>query len=120
MFGKNEIYKIDFVLVIAVILLVFIGILTIYSSGFDPIDKVNNGLYKKQLIWFIAGFAIMVGLTVINYQFLGDYSLHIYGFLMFLLVITVVFGTPIRNTKAWMNFGLFSIQPSEFMKLAQV
>lgn len=120
MFGKNEIYKIDFVLVTAVILLVFLGILTIYSSGFDPIDKVNNGLYKKQLIWFIAGFATMVALTVINYQFLGDYSLHIYGFLMFLLVITVIFGTPIRNTKAWLNFGLFSIQPSEFMKLALV
>lgn len=120
MMGRNEIYKIDFVLVASVILVVFLGILTIYSAGFDPIDKVNNGLYKKQLIWFIAGFILMIVATFINYKFLGDYSLYVYGFLLFMLIVTAIFGTPIRNTRAWLNFGLFSIQPSEFMKLGLV
>ncbi len=120
MMGRNEIYKIDFVLVAAVILVVFLGILTIYSAGFDPIDKVNNGLYKKQLVWFIAGFIFMIIATFINYKFLGDYSLYVYGFFLFLLIVTAIFGTPIRNTRAWLNFGIFSIQPSEFMKLGLV
>jgi rod shape determining protein RodA len=120
MMGRNEIYKIDFVLVASVILVVFLGILTIYSAGFDPIDKVNSGLYKKQLIWFIAGFILMIVATFINYKFLGDYSLYVYGFLLFMLIVTAIFGTPIRNTRAWLNFGLFSIQPSEFMKLGLV
>ncbi|MBP7585416.1 MAG: rod shape-determining protein RodA [Spirochaetes bacterium] len=120
MMGRNEIYKIDFVLVAAVILVVFLGILTIYSAGFDPIDKVNNGLYKKQLVWFIAGFIFMIIATFINYKFLGDYSLYVYGFFLFMLIVTAIFGTPIRNTRAWLNFGIFSIQPSEFMKLGLV
>ena len=47
---KLEIYKIDYPLVFVVILVVFIGILMIYSAGFDPIDKVNSGLFKKQML----------------------------------------------------------------------
>ncbi|HPV40857.1 MAG TPA: rod shape-determining protein RodA [Spirochaetota bacterium] len=117
LFSKEGLSRIDYALVIAVVLTVFIGILMIYSAGFDPIDKVNNGLYRKQLLWFIFGFILMIGLTIVNYQSLGEFSLHIYVILILVLIITTVFGTPVRNTRAWLNFGFFSIQPSEFMKL---
>jgi len=118
--SKEGLSKIDYTLVIAVILTVVIGILMIYSAGFDPIDKVNNGLYRKQILWFIFGFILMLGLTILNYQSLGEFSLHIYIVIVVLLIITTIFGTPVRNTRAWLNFGVFSIQPSEFMKLALV
>lgn len=120
MLGKNTLYKIDFLLVVSVILVVFLGVLTIYSAGFDPVDKVNSGLYKRQLVWFIVGFVLMMVFTFVNYKYLGDYSLYIYGFFLVLLIITTVFGSPIRNTRAWISFGFFSIQPSEFMKLSVV
>ncbi|HNW28324.1 MAG TPA: rod shape-determining protein RodA [Spirochaetota bacterium] len=120
LFSKEGLSRIDYALVIAVVLTVFIGILMIYSAGFDPIDKVNNGLYRKQLLWFIFGFILMIGLTIVNYQSLGEFSLHIYVILILVLIITTVFGTPVRNTRAWLNFGFFSIQPSEFMKLGLV
>ncbi len=118
--SKEGLSKIDFTLVIAVIVTVVIGILMIYSAGFDPIDKVNNGLYRKQILWFIFGFILMIGLAILNYQSLGEFSLHIYVVIVVLLIITTIFGTPVRNTRAWLNFGVFSIQPSEFMKLALV
>ena len=118
--GKEGTYKIDYLLVGVVSLVVLLGILMIYSAGFDPIDKVNSGMYKKQLLWFIFGFILMMMVTFVNYQHLGDYSLYIYGILLVLLLITTIFGTPIRNTRAWLSFGFFSIQPSEFMKLGLV
>lgn len=120
MFQKNEIYKIDYLLVFAAIALVFIGILMIYSAGFDPIDKVNSGLYQKQIFWFIAGLLCMIALTLINYKILGDYSVYIYAAIFVLLILTLLIGKPVRNTKAWLSFGFFSLQPSEFMKLALV
>ncbi len=120
MIGKNDIYKIDFLLVAAVVLVAFFGILTIYSAGFDPIEKVNSGLYKKQLVWFISGFILMLVFTFVNYKYLGDYSVYVYLSVLFLLTITTIFGSPIRNTRAWISFGFFSIQPSEFMKIAVV
>jgi len=120
MLRKGEIYKIDYLLVVTVILTAVIGILMVYSAGFDPVDKVNSGLYKKQVIWFLVGFAVMIALTFLNYKQLGDYSLYIYGFFILLLLLTFVVGKPIRNTRAWISFGAFSLQPSEFMKLGVI
>ncbi len=120
MMRRERIYRIDFVLLGAVTLLVFIGVLMIYSAGFDPIEKINSGLYKKQILWFVFGMVFLVGLTFVNYQVLGDYSAYIYIAVVVVLLFTSLFGTQIRNTRAWIDFGYFSIQPSEFMKLAMV
>lgn len=120
MLRKNEIYRIDYVLVSAVMAVIIIGILMIYSAGFDPIDRTNNGLYKRQIVWFIVGFILMLIMTFVRYKSLGDYCLYIYFFVLALVIVTTFFGTPIRNTRAWLTFGYFSIQPSEFMKLAVV
>ncbi len=120
MLRRNEIYRIDYVLVSAVMAVIIIGILMIYSAGFDPIERTNNGLYKRQIVWFIIGFILMLMMTFVRYKSLGDYCLYIYFFILLLVIFTTFFGTPIRNTRAWLNFGYFSIQPSEFMKLAVV
>ncbi|MFW5860695.1 MAG: rod shape-determining protein RodA [Spirochaetota bacterium] len=117
---KNELQNINIPLLVSVILIVFIGILMIYSTGFDPIDKLNNGLYKKQMVWFGIGFVLMMTVAFVNYRLLGDYSLYIYIGLLFILVLTTIFGTPVRSARAWINFGFFSIQPSEFMKLGYI
>jgi rod shape determining protein RodA len=110
----------DMVLIGAVFLAITFGILMIYSAGFDPAVAVNKGLYKKQIIWFIMGIIFMVIMSIINYRALGDYALYIYGFLLFILLVTTIFGRPIRGSSSWLTFGFFSIQPSEFMKLGVV
>jgi len=120
MFNRDFLTKMDIVLIGAVFVAVIVGILMIYSAGFDPAVAVNKGLYKKQIIWFIIGILFMVVMSIINYRALGDYALYIYGFFIFILLITTIFGRPIRGTSAWLSFGFFSIQPSEFMKLSVV
>ncbi|MGL4370712.1 MAG: rod shape-determining protein RodA, partial [Spirochaetota bacterium] len=118
--NKNDIFKLDYLLIGAVVLAVFIGILAIYSTGFDPIEKVNNGLYKKQLLFFLIGIVMMIGISFISYQQLGEFSLLIFGGILLITILTTVFGSTIRGTRAWIHLGFVSIQPSEFMKLAVV
>ncbi len=120
MLRKNEFRQFDLPLIIAVVCVATIGILTIYSAGYDPIEQINNDLYKRQLLWFIVGFIVMMGVCLLDYRILGDFSLHIYGVLLVILLLTTIFGKPIRNIKAWIDFGFFSIQPAEFMKLSLV
>lgn len=117
---SGSIQKIDFILIGAVILVITIGIIAIYSAGFDPIDKFNNGLYKKQIMWFFIGFVFMLGFSFIDYKILGSLSLHIYGITFLILLLTTFFAPIIRGSRAWISFGFVSIQPSEFMKLATV
>lgn len=120
MFNRDFFSRMDMVLIGAVFLAITFGILMIYSAGFDPAVAVNKGLYKKQIIWFIMGIIFMVIMSIINYRALGDYALYIYGFLLFILLVTTIFGRPIRGSSSWLTFGFFSIQPSEFMKLGVV
>jgi len=120
MINKDAFNKIDLLLFTVVVMTVSIGILMIYSAGFDSVFKVNNDLYKRQIIWFIIGLVFFLVMTTINYRQLSDYAVYIYGFLLFTIMLTLVFGKPIRGTKAWLTFGYFSIQPAEFMKLGVV
>ncbi|PKL18954.1 MAG: rod shape-determining protein RodA [Spirochaetae bacterium HGW-Spirochaetae-5] len=120
MFNRDFFNRMDIVLIGAVFLAITFGILMIYSAGFDPAIAANKGLYKKQIIWFIMGIIFMVVMSIINYRVLGDYALYIYGFLLFILLVTTIFGRPIRGSSSWLTFGFFSIQPSEFMKLGMV
>jgi rod shape determining protein RodA len=120
MFNRDLINKMDIILIGAVFFAVLYGILMIYSAGFDPVGAINKGFYKKQIIWFLIGIIFMVSMSILNYRALGDYALYIYGFVIFILLVTTIFGKPIRGTSAWLNFGFFSIQPSEFMKLSVV
>ncbi len=117
---KSEIQNIDFAIIIPVILLVVIGILTIYSTGFDPIDKLNSGMYKKQILWFGISFTLMMAISFFNYRLLGDYSLYLYIAILLVVILTTLLGTTVRSARAWIVFGYFSVQPSEFMKLAYI
>nr|HPK45826.1 hypothetical protein [Spirochaetota bacterium] len=56
---RSSFQEYDIKLLISIIALILIGIITIYATGFDPIEKVNSGLYKKQLLWFIIGIICM-------------------------------------------------------------
>jgi rod shape determining protein RodA len=120
MIKRNDFYNFDYLLVGAVSLLVIIGILSIYSAGFDPIEKINSGLYKKQLIFFVLGLIFMLGISLFSYQQLGEFSWIIYGAVLFVLILTTFFGSTVRGTRAWIHLGFLSLQPSEFMKLATV
>ncbi len=117
---NSNMTKFDIKLLIVIIIVISFGILTIYSAGFDPVDKLNNGMYKRQIMWFVIGFFLMIGISFLDYKVIGAFAPHIYLINLFILILTTFFAPIIRGSRAWIDFGLFSIQPSEFMKLSTV
>ena len=117
---RSDFAKIDIPLLVSVLLLVIIGILAIFSTGFDSITQQNNKLYQKQLLFFIVGLVAMAVIMFVSAQQIGMFSLHIFGIILFIVIVVTFFGTSVRNTRAWIQIGGFSLQPSEFMKLATV
>ena len=78
----NKFFKLDWVLISAVVLLLIISLLALYSISFDGavLDSVN---LKKQAISIIIGFALMLSLAFLDYRRLDDYSTKFY----FLIII---------------------------------
>lgn len=116
-FFKNHLFKIDFLQLIPMFLLVCYGIIFIYSAG----QQVGGGMldaWKKQLIWTVIGLGFWIILTYSQYKILGLLSPLFYIISIVLLVLVLIVGVKIYGAKRWLNIGPMSIQPAEFAKIA--
>jgi len=116
----SDILKIDYLLLLPVLILIVFGILFIYSSGITSSGIQVSDEYVKQIIWASSGLAAAVILALVNYRRFYNISLYLYLFSMIPLVYTLVFGRLIYNAARWLRVGSFGIQMSEFVKISVI
>lgn len=112
--------NIDKYLLVLYILLLIGGYITIYSSSFKGFDVQENywsTSYGKQMIWIIISIVIGFILLLIEGSLIQNSSYLVY-IIVSILLIAVLFMPPVKGVSSWFQFGGFSIQPSEFAKLA--
>jgi rod shape-determining protein RodA len=115
--SKRKLTDFDYILVLAVIFLSFIGILFIYSSGVNSAGESVSNEYKKQIIWGVTGLAFLFGISFYDYRRLRDSTFLIYLIGMLLLLYTTIFGAVRHNARSWIGANNLGIQPSEFIKI---
>ncbi|MDO8424504.1 MAG: rod shape-determining protein RodA [bacterium] len=109
--------KIDWLLVLATVLLVSFGLLSIYSSSLGKGDFSN---FKKQIIFFGIGMLLMFSISFMDWRAIRESSYFmviLYVFCLISLIGLFFFAPEIRGTKSWYKLGPVSIDPIEFMKL---
>lgn len=111
---KTKTISVDLPLTIVALLLSFIGLLNLASAGSTSV------YWHRQLFSLFIGIVACVSISSLDYRTLNRQAYIIYGGVILVLIITVLFGTKISGTRAWLRLGLLSIQPSEFMKLAAI
>lgn len=109
-------------LIVYYFLLVLIGWVTIYSTCYVP-DGTNaifdmSKPYCKQLIWIGSSLLLATVILLIDGKIIQHYAYYFYLFCLFLMVLVLFIGVDISGAKAWIKIGEFSIQPTEFMKVA--
>lgn len=112
--------NLDWILIIATLFLVGIGLLSIFSFSLSKEDFLN---FKKQLIFAGIGFILMVLLSFFDWRTLREnpYLILVLYFLCVLALLGLFFIAPeIRGIKAWYKLGPISIDPIEFTKLALI
>ncbi|MBO2524230.1 MAG: rod shape-determining protein RodA [Bacteroidetes bacterium] len=102
-------------------LLVIIGWLTIFSTSYNP--SASQGFsfslpYVRQLLWIGTSIVLAVVILLLDSRIIQHYSYHFYILCLLLVISTFFLGSEINGAKVWIKIGAFSIQPSEFMKLA--
>ena len=117
--------KINFKIILCVILLSCFGVLMIYSSSYIWAEYKFNNPYRfliYQSIFLIIGLIIMFIVSKINYKLYEKKSNLILFICFLLLVLVLIPGIgQIRNgSRSWFGIGPFGIQPSEISKLGLV
>ena len=117
--SDNILANADWVLVVIYLLLVGLGVVNIYSAGYDP---EHAGLFDlstehgKQLMWF--GIALFFGIIILFLEssFIRKYAFVFYGATV-LMLLFVLFTPAVNGARSWFGVGGFGIQPSEFAKV---
>lgn len=108
-FKKFKIRDYDFKLIIMVGLLATIGVLVVGSA--------SPSLMKKQMYGAIAGFVIMIIVSMIDYHFILKFYWLIYIVNAALLVLVLLTGESSHNAQRWLKIGSIKFQPSELAKI---
>jgi len=92
------------------------------AIGLTEIFRIKPSLALTQGQWLLvgAGLFVLTVLIVRDHMKLDRYRYLIGAVGLALLVLTIVLGTTINGAKLWIQAFGFSIQPSEFAKLAIV
>ncbi len=91
-----------------------------YSSSFEGFnfeENFWNTSYGKQMIWIIISVIVGSFILLIEGSLIQNSSYLLYIIVCILLII-VLFMPPVKGVSSWFQFGGFSVQPSEFAKLA--
>ncbi|NDA99355.1 MAG: rod shape-determining protein RodA, partial [Crocinitomicaceae bacterium] len=117
---ENLISYLDWPLFISFLLMLIMGLATVYSVAYTPEDPSLFDLdkqYGKQSIWI--GISLFFGLLVflIDSDIYRKFAFPIYLSTLLLLVI-VLFMPAINGARAWIGIGSMGIQPAEFSKIA--
>lgn len=110
----------DWTLFGMVLCISFIGVMNIYSTGYNLADARQTPLYVKQLQWLTIGLLAMFLAFSVDYRFIARHAYVIYWVSIALLLAVFLFGTAVKGSQRWINLWGFSFQPSELMKLTLI
>lgn len=110
-----------YILVTSMVLMAF-GAVTIWSAtGGEALRLGNPGV--RQAVYGALGLALMFVVANVDYRFFASFAWPLYGFGLALLALVLVpgIGSDLGTSSyRWFNFGVTTVQPSEFVKLATV
>ena len=123
-FKKIE-FKGDKILWSIVLLLMLFSIPVVYSaSGYEAyrfFEGDTSGFLLKQVLGLLGSLTIIYIAHLIPFRIYFKFSKHIASIVIFLLVLTLVWGTVHNGARRWLSIlGLFEIQTSDLARVALI
>ena len=114
--------KFDGVLFTLILALSLFGLLMVYDSSSVLAYNLFGDKFayiKSQLVWSVMGFIALFVFYRIDYHKLYNIALPMLVIALILLILVFVphIGSGAKGANRWVNFGFFTLQPAEFVKL---
>jgi len=105
--------NIDWILLLATLPLLGAGLVTMDAfSG-------ENYFFEKQFIWVAISLLLFFSLSFFDFRFLKRTGILVSLFIFAVLLLTILLGlgSVVKGAKSWLDFGAFSFQPSDPIKI---
>lgn len=122
---KHSMKNIDYGLLCAILVLLFIGIVMVYSSStyyaLYQKNVYNTEFYfYKEITWAIVGIVGMFVTMSIDYHVYKKWTPWLVLITLAFLVLVLFIGSDINGAVRWIRLGPLSFQPSELAKYVVV
>ncbi|WP_195937724.1 rod shape-determining protein RodA [Romboutsia sp. 1001713B170131_170501_G6] len=109
--------QLDWKLIVTVLAIFGFG-LVVLSSATHAHMTGNYGQIYKQGLAFGLGMIMIIGILLIDYNFLGKYykALYIVSLILLAIVLIPVIGASRGGARSWLNLGPLDFQTSELVK----
>jgi rod shape determining protein RodA len=104
---------IDWIMLSAASILVLFGLITMNSFVGE------NYYFEKQVIWFGVSLLVFFGASFFDWSFLRRRQVLVALFCILLSILGLLFvlARSIKGAQSWLDFGLFSFQPTDIAKM---
>jgi rod shape determining protein RodA len=109
--------RFDLMQIIPLALLLTIGMFFVHSTG-QQVGGHHVELFNRQCIYLAVGVVLWFTFILVDYRWIGLFSVLFYPAVIAILVLVLVFGPVRNNTRRWIDIGPVSLQPSELGKMA--
>jgi rod shape determining protein RodA len=116
--NRTFLKRIDWNFAGAIFALNVIGLINLYSATHGHNDLGTSRLFLSQIFWLFAGWMVYFVVTLVDYSLFVRMAYVIYGLNLMALVAVMFVGKTVLGATRWLDFGIFSYQPSESMKLS--
>jgi rod shape determining protein RodA len=114
--------RIDRVQLVALVGLMLLGTAFVYSATMVSESARAAPWYSqswfRQIVWYVLGTGAAAAVCCVDYHTLARWSMVAYWGTVLMLVMVLFIGTVRFGARRWFDLGFFSLQPSEFAKLA--
>lgn len=113
--------SVDAILVACVLMLGGLGLVMVYSATRGSEPPFNQSFVARQALFFAVGLGAMIVVTLYDYRRIRDWAWAPFiGVVVLLLAVISPLGSNIKGSQRWFSIGPFTMQPSEFTKVALV
>lgn len=112
----DKLYEINWGMVLLITIVACIGFAMLYSVAGGSLSPWAT----PQILRFLAGFAILVAVSVVDIRTWLSLAYPAYGTSLVLLIVVVIAGHVGKGAERWITLGPLGLQPSELMKISLV
>ncbi len=112
---RRLLQNVDWLLLVAVLVLTIMSATTLTSLN---IGRTGGAVAWRQLLWVGIGSLALLIAASIDYRRLVRLAPLLYLLGLGGLVVVFVLGRSVSGARRWISLGAFSVQPSEFFKIA--
>lgn len=110
--------KFDWFFIGVTVSLMTLGVFLVYSATVSEEIVFYDTHWFRQIIYFLVGIAIAVGLVFVKIDWLKRAAVPSYVIALVLLLFVLFFAGDVKGAGRWIDLKVIKLQPSEFAKIA--